>query len=145
MIAIEEDVTIARPVDGVFAFVTDIRNNPLWQTDVILSEKTSEGPWGEGTTYRLVNRFMGRRLDSTGIISQYIPNRICSYRFVSGSVDGESSFIFEPVSGGTRLITRGVIGLKFLNSVEFLARRRARRQVRNDLLKLKEILENGGG
>ena len=145
MIAIDENVAIARPVDRVFAFVTDLQNNPLWQTGVILSEKTSEGPLGEGATYRLVNRFMGKRLDSAGIISEYVPNRICSYRFVSGSVDGESSFIFEPAAGGTRFITRGVITLKLLQSVEFLAKRRARRQVKNDLLKLKELLENGGG
>ena len=145
MINIEESVTIARPVERVFTFATDFENNTRWQTNVILTEQTSEGPLGEGTTYRLVNRFMGKHFDSNGIISEYIPNQICSYRFVSGPVGGSSSFIFEPVNGGTRFITKGAIELKNFKSVGILARHKARRQVRNDLQKLKRILENGEG
>ena len=145
MIDIDESVTIARPVERVFAFTTDFQNNSRWQTDVILTEQTSEGPLGEGTTYRLVNRFMGKHFDSEGVISEYVPNQICSYLFVSGPVGGESSFIFEPVNGGTRFITRGTIELKNFKSIGLLARYKARRQVKNDLLKLKRILENGEG
>ncbi len=145
MIDIEESVTIARPVERVFAFATDFQHNRRWQTDVILTEQTSEGPMGEGTTYRLVNRFMGKQFDSAGVISEYVPNQICSYRFVSGPVGGESSFIFEPVNDGTRFITRGFIELKIFKTVGLLTRRRARRQVRNDLQTLKKILENGEG
>ena len=145
MINIDESVTIARPVESVFAFATDLQNNTLWQTDVILTEQTSKGSLGEGTTYRLVNRFMGMHFDSEGVISEYIPNQICSYRFLSGPITGESSFIFEPVNSGTRFITRGAIVLKNFKYVGFLTRRRARRQVRNDLQKLKRILENGEG
>ena len=145
MINIEESVTIARPVESVFTFATDFQNNTRWQTNVILTEQTSEGPLGEGTTYRLVNRFMGKHFDSNGVISEYIPNQICSYRFVSGPVGGNSSFIFEPVNGGTLFITKGAIKLKNFKSIGFLARHKARRQVRNDLQKLKRILENGEG
>jgi len=145
MIDIEESVTIARPVESVFAYATDLQNNTRWQTDVILTEQTSVGSLGEGTTYRLVNRFMGMHFDSEGVISEFVPNQICSYRFVSGPIGGESSFIFEPVNGGTRFITRGAIELKNFKYVGFLARRRARRQVRNDLQRLKRILENGAG
>ena len=145
MINIEESVTIARPVERVFTFATDFQNNTRWQTNVILTEQTSEGPMGEGTTYRLVNRFMGKHFDSNGVISEYIPNQICSYRFVSGPVGGSSSFIFEPVNEGTRFITKGAIELIYFKSMGILARHKARRQVRNDLQTLKRILENGEG
>jgi uncharacterized membrane protein len=145
MIKVDESVTIGRPVEKVFAFATDLQNNTRWQTDVILTEQTSEGSLGEGTTYRLVNRFMGMLFDSEGVISEYVLNQICSYRFVSGPIGGESSFIFEPVNGGTRFITRGAIELKNFKYIGFFTKRRARRQVRNDLQKLKGILENGAG
>ena len=145
MIDIDESVTIASPVEKVFSFATDLKNNSRWQTDVILTEQISEGPLGEGTTYRLVNRFMGKHFDSKGVISEFVPNQICSYRFVSGPVGGESSYIFEPVNGGTRFITSGAIELKLFRSIGFLARRKALRQVRNDLQRLKNILENGEG
>ncbi|MFZ0614009.1 MAG: SRPBCC family protein [Desulfobacterales bacterium] len=145
MIDIEDSVTIDRPVEKVFAFATNLANNVCWQTDVILTEQTSTGPFGEGATYRVVNRFMGQFFDSEGIISEYVPNRICTYRFTAGPVAGESQFFFEAVNGGTRFVTRSTIELKNFKKWGFVLRRKARHQVRNDLCKLKEILENEVG
>ncbi len=142
MIDIEDSVTIDRPVEEVFAFATNLAHNTCWQTDVILTEQTSQGPFGEGATYRVVNRFMGRYFDSEGIISEYVPNRICTYRFTAGAVAGESRFIFEAVNGGTRFVARSSIDLKNFKKLGFVIRRKARHQVRNDLSKLKKILEN---
>ncbi|MFY9706239.1 MAG: SRPBCC family protein [Desulfobacterales bacterium] len=143
MIDIEDSVIIKQPVGKVFAFATNLENNMRWQSDVILSEQTSEGPFGQGATYRLVNRFMGQFFDSEGIISEYVPNEICTYCFTAGPVAGESRFIFEAVHGGTRFLTRSNIELKNLKMLGFLVKRKARHQVRNDLQKLKKILENG--
>lgn len=144
MIDIEDSVIIARPVDSVFAFTTDLSQNARWQTDVALSEKTSEGPLCKGSTYRLVNHFMGKRFETEGVIAEYIPNRLCTYRFTSGPVAGESSYIFEPVETGTHFITRGQLDLKSFKAAGFIVKRMARRQVRKDLQTLKRILENGG-
>ena len=69
MIDIEDSVIINQPVEKVFAFATNLENNICWQSDVILSEQTSEGPFGRGATYRLVNRFMGQFFDSEGVIA----------------------------------------------------------------------------
>lgn len=145
MIDIEDSVIIDQPVEKVFVFATNLENNMCWQTAVILSEQTSEGPFGRGATYRVVNRFMGQFFDSEGIISEYVPNEICTYRFTAGPVAGESRFIFEAVHSGTRFVTRNKIELKNLKVLGFVVKRKARRQVRNDLLKLKKILEIGAG
>ena len=145
MIDIEDSVIIKQPVGDVFAFATNLENNICWQSDVILSEQTSDGPFGRGTTYRLVNRFMGQFFDSEGIISEYVPNALCTYCFTAGPVAGESRFIFEAVDGGTRFLTRSNIELKNMKMLGFLVKRKARHQVRNDLQKLKKILENGAG
>lgn len=143
MINIEDSVVIDQPVEKVFAFATNLEKNMYWQTDVIVSEQTSEGPFGRGATYRVVNRFMGQFFDSEGIISEYVPNEICTYRFTAGPVAGESRFTFEAVRGGTRFVTRSNIELKNLKVLGFVVKRKARHQVRNDLQKLKKILENG--
>ena len=145
MIDIEDSVIINQTVEKVFAYATNLENNMCWQSDVILSEQTSEGPFGRGATYRLVNRFMGQFFDSEGIISEYVPNEICTYCFTAGPVSGESRFIFEAVHGGTRFLTRSNIELKNLKMLGFLVKRKARHQVRNDLQKLKKILEIGAG
>ena len=145
MIDIEDSVIIHQPVEKVFAFATNLENNSCWQSDVILSEQTSEGPFGRGATYRLVNRFMGQFFDSEGIISEYVPNALCTFCFTAGPVAGESRFIFEALDGGTRFLTRSNIELKNMKMLGFLVKRKARHQVRNDLQKLKKILENGAG
>jgi hypothetical protein len=85
---------------------------------------------------------MGQYLDSVGVISEYVPNKICTYHFTGGPVVGESRFIFKPIEEGTRFITRSMIELKNLRMLDFAVRRKARRQVKDDLRKLKKILEN---
>ena len=53
-------VVIARPVDEVFAFVSDARNRPSWDDSVNSEELTSEEPIGVGSTVRTRMRSMGR-------------------------------------------------------------------------------------
>ena len=43
---------IARPIDEVFDYVADTRNETKWHPRVRSIEKTSEGPIGVGTTFR---------------------------------------------------------------------------------------------
>ena len=144
MIDLEDSVFIHQPINKVFEYVTDFENNPQWQTGIVTTEVTSTAPFGKGSTYSCVNRFLGFRFESEGIIAEYEPNKICSYRFTSGSVSGESSFVFETVNGGTKFTTRGKLKLKNLKLAGFLVNRKARRQVHSDLKRLKRILENGG-
>ena len=48
----EHTVVIDRPIEEVFAFVTDPDNVSLWQSTSLETEQTSEGPVGVGTTFR---------------------------------------------------------------------------------------------
>lgn len=142
MINIEDSIYIDRPVKQVFSYATDLDKNRHWQSDVLHTELTSKGPFGQGATYRLVNHFMGQRLEIEGVVSEFVPNRRCTYQVLSGPIRGKNSFVFEPVNGGTWFTTRGLLELKTLKMAGFLVRRKARQQVRNDLQKLKHILEN---
>ncbi len=144
MIDLEDSVFIHQPITRVFEYVTNFENNSQWQTGIVTTAVTSAAPFGRGSTYSCVNRFLGFRFESEGIIAEFEPNRICSYRFTSGSVSGESRFVFETVNGGTKFTTRGKLQLKNLKLAGFWVNRKARQQVRNDLQRLKRILENGG-
>ena len=98
MIHIQERVLIHQPVERVFEYVTDPGNNAVWQSGILETAITSEGSLAIGSTYRCVNRFLGMRFESAGEIVEYEPNRICTYRFTSGSVSGETRFTFKPQS-----------------------------------------------
>ena len=141
MIEIEDSVIIKKPVDRVFKFTTDLTNNAKWQSEILVAEQTSDGQFGLGATYRCVNRFLGKRIESEGVISDFEPDKICSFQFSSGSVSGESSYLFQPVNGYTKFTTVGSIKLNNFKLAALLVKRKARQQVRNDLKKLKQVLE----
>lgn len=143
MIKLENSLVIEQPVGKVFEYVTDISNNAKWQTDILELAITSEGPFELGSTYRCVNRFMGKRIETEGIITEYVPNRACSFRIISGTVIGESSFFFEAVNGWTKFTTAAELDLGFLSLGKIIVKRKMYAQLQNDMLKLKNILENG--
>jgi uncharacterized membrane protein len=144
MIKLEDNIVIHRSPDKVFAFTTDIHNNPKWQSDILEIEHLTDGNFGRGSTYRCVNLFMGQRFESETTVSEYIPAQKCSYRINAGSIDGENSFIYEPVNGGTKFTTRIRLRLGFLAIAGGVFKRRAKEQIKKDLNRLKKILENGG-
>ena len=43
---IEMSIVINRPVEEVFAFLSDFENNPKWQATSVEARKISEGPVG---------------------------------------------------------------------------------------------------
>ena len=143
MIHIQESVFIRQPVARVFEYVTNPDNNALWQSGILETAITSKGPFGIGSTYCCVNRFLGMQFESAGEIIAYEPNRLCSYLFTSGAVAGETRFTFESQNRGTLLTTSGRLELKHLKLAGFLVNRKARSQARQDLQKLKRIMENG--
>ena len=143
MIKFENSVVIKQPVRRVFDYVTDISNNPKWQTDILELAITSHGPFELGSTYRCVNRFMGKRIETEGIIIEYVPDRTCSFRIISGTVTGQSSFLFEPMNGYTKFTTAAELDLGVLSLGSVIVKRKINTQLKTDMLKLKNILENG--
>lgn len=59
MIEMRHSVTIRRPVQEVFDYVRDQRNESKWHTDVVASEHS--GPVEEGDIVTWTVRFMGKR------------------------------------------------------------------------------------
>jgi len=144
MIKLEDSVIIHRSPDKVFAFTTDMKNNPKWQSDIVEIEPITNGVSGRGSMYRCVNIFMGQRFESEATVSEYIPAQKCSYQIKAGSINGENSFIYEPLNGSTKFTTRVRLRLGFLALAGGLFKRTAKEQIKKDLNRLKNILENVG-
>ena len=139
----ENSIVINKPVEQVFEFVTNPRNNAKWQTDILELEMTSENHFGSGATYRCLNRFMGKHLESEGVITEYAPAKACSIQITAGSFTGECSMLFEAVEDGTKFTVSGDLDGRYLKLLKMIANRKINQQIKNDMLKLKYILENG--
>lgn len=61
MAKISGEILINRPVQQVFDFVADQRNEPIYNPRMLRSEKITDGPIGIGTRFRATAR-SGRRV-----------------------------------------------------------------------------------
>lgn len=141
MVRIEGDIVINRPVDEVFDFVADERNEPQYNPRMLRAEKISPGPVGLGTRFRAEISTIGRPAEMTIENTGYErPRRLESSTRLS-TMDIDGALTFEPVPGGTRMQwawevrPRGVLRL-----MAPLVARMGRRQERTIWTSLKRVL-----
>ena len=97
----EASITINRPVEEVFAFVTDVGNWARWNEELSHVEQVSEGPIGVGTIYRGTAELMGKMAFAAEIL-EYEPNKKVVQRMTVGPTQLHGAWLFEPVPDGTR-------------------------------------------
>jgi uncharacterized protein YndB with AHSA1/START domain len=103
MVHIEGEIVIDRPVDEVFDFVADERNEPRYNEQMRRAEKISEGPIGLGTQYRAEVVSGGRAVAMVVEFTGYErPRRLASTTHMA-AMDIRYTLTFEPVSEGTRM------------------------------------------
>ena len=108
MINVEASTTIDRPLRQVFEFVQDENNIPTWDPDLLRVTKTSDGPIGVGTTFRLdIKPFMGETQGSGQVVAYEAERRI-ELQFVMGKLEPHVTHSFEPAGNGTKF-TRHVV------------------------------------
>jgi uncharacterized membrane protein len=138
---IDESVTIARSPAEVFAFVSDFENLPQFCGTSNSVKKVSSGPIGRGTVFRQVFAMYGWRLDTPVELTAFDPDRSLTYRS-QGGPRVEGSCFFGPDPAGTRL--RYTVKIHPRGAYRLFAPlliRILRRQTRQDLAKLKALLE----
>jgi uncharacterized protein YndB with AHSA1/START domain len=99
-------VTIGRPVDDVFAVLTDPTLAPRWAANAIKGELLTPGPPGVGSRRRaVVKGFLGGTMESVMEVTELDPNRMLALRLVSASWggSGRTRYTLTPVAGGTRV------------------------------------------
>jgi len=102
---VERSISIARPPGEVFAFISDIRNDPKWHTDV-LDVKSSTDMVGMGTVFDVkVKPSMGVS-EGTMTVRKLEPGRLVEFEGHMGKMDPTVTNICEPDGQGTRVVRR---------------------------------------
>ena len=140
MIEFENTIHVERPIDEVFAFLSDFENLPKWNYFVLRVVKTSAGPVGVGTTYHQV-----RKTDEQvfRVIEFELNRRLAIQTIPPSSPELEMRFILQAEGDSTKVtdvwkLQTGMIGL-----LERLAAGRVKSAVVDNLRKLKQLLETG--
>ena len=141
---VAENVIINLPPTEIFTYISNFENLVDWSSAVIAARKTSSQEKLVGTTVRCTIRILGRWFDTTYEIIECIPNRYLSFKSISSVAPNLICYQFEPVEGvGTNVIVEENINFTggFLGFAEPVIKGIIRRQVANDLLTLKDLLE----
>jgi hypothetical protein len=103
MIRIEGEIVIDRPIDEVFDFVVDERNEPDYNPRIVAAEKLSPGPVGPGTQFRAETTAMGRTVGMTIEITAYERPRQFASSIRMSAADIRGALTFDPLPAGTRM------------------------------------------
>ena len=103
MAHIEGEIVIARPVEEVFDFVADERNEPRYNPDMLRAEQVSSGPIGVGTRFEAEARARGGTAVMAIEFTEYDrPRRIAEVTHLT-SMEIRGTLTFDPVPEGTRM------------------------------------------
>ncbi len=103
MARVNGEIVICRPVEEVFDFVADERNEPRYNPRMVHAELISEGPIGLGARFRTELETMRRTMPMLVEYSGYErPWRLASVTR-SSMMETEGALTFESVPSGTRM------------------------------------------
>lgn len=146
MTTIRHTVTIDRPPADVWDYLMDIRNDPVWTTNVVGVGRGAGEPVEIGLDFEETYNFLGVEVPLTFTITEHEPCRRSAVRIVGGPVPGRGSYDLVPVGDATRLtMTMEAEAHGFFRLTEPLFRRMARREIATSALHLKDILETDRG
>ena len=142
MVKWEASVDINRPIEEVFAYVTDPTNAPEFMSWILENTLEGSGAIGVGSRIRGVWKFLGRRQDFSGDVTQYDPPSKYAMRTVTGGNHGYAELQLESIGQGTRVHNRyeaETAGLFKL--ADPIVAALAKRTLESDLHTLKVLLE----
>jgi hypothetical protein len=103
MARVDGDIIIRRPVESVFDFVADERNEPRYNPRMLTAQPLSDAPIGLGTRFRAELKTMRRTMPMTiEFIGFDRPRRLASATH-SSMMTTVGALTFEPAPEGTRM------------------------------------------
>lgn len=142
---ITQDFTqeINAPVEKIFAFVSDFRNNSKWQDGVIESTQTPDGPTNVGTTVKDKRTFLGQKMESTYEVTEFVPNKKMVFKSSSGPVQFQFSQTFESTGGRTKMTAHVEMETKgFFKLAEGAIAGNLKKNFEDQSAKLKSMMES---
>jgi uncharacterized membrane protein len=140
---VRSEIEIARPREQVAAYASDPDKATAWYENIERVEWRTPPPLAVGSRLAFAASFLGRRLEYTYEVREWVPGE----RFVMSTAEGpfpmETTYTWADAPGGATAMTLRNRGepagfAKVAAPVMTRAMRRANRQ---DLRRLKEILE----
>jgi uncharacterized membrane protein len=105
MLTMESRIEVARPVDQLFAYLSDLSNWPQWLAGIQESRIEGSERIGVGAKVRQVAKFLGRRFEITGQVVEFSANKKIAMQVLSGPFPMALTMTVESIGQGSRLTT----------------------------------------
>jgi uncharacterized protein YndB with AHSA1/START domain len=142
---VQTEVEIARPRVAVGTYAADPDNAPDWYENIERVDwKTKKKRFGVGSQFEFVGGLFGRKLAYTYTVTEYVPLERLVMHSAEGPFALETTYTWQDAGdGGTRMTLRNQgeptgLSSRIASPLMASAMRRANR---NDLIRLKELLE----
>src|SRR3990172_5883183 len=89
-----------KPAEEAFAYLSDFSTTAEWDPGVAEAECLTAGPLGEGSEFRVVAEFMGRKVPLTYVVTEYEPPTRIVLRGESSTVVSLDEITVDPANGG---------------------------------------------
>ncbi|HEX8975537.1 MAG TPA: SRPBCC family protein [Solirubrobacteraceae bacterium] len=103
MARVQGEIIIARPVEEVFDFAADERNEPGYNPRMVRAQQVSSGPVGAGTRFHTELRTMGRTMPMTVEFTRFERPRLLASKTTSSMMETAGALSFDSVAAGTRM------------------------------------------
>ena len=96
-------VIVARPIEEVFAVLTDVTLTGRWFPLDVEERWTSAPPHGVGSTRRARIRMLGRVQENEAMVTAYDPPRLAAIAGTSPNAPFDATLRFASVDAGTKV------------------------------------------
>jgi hypothetical protein len=136
------DLKVNRPVDKVFAWLTNADNQRKFDKSSLAMEVLTPGSWQTGTQFREVRDLGGRKVEVLSEIAELELNKRSIIRSKTGP-DWLGTWLFESENGSTRLHwTRQMITKGLFRLIEPVIGRQMRPIIQQQFAQLHPLHEN---
>jgi uncharacterized membrane protein len=145
MPVIDQSVVIARPAAEVFEFLVRAENLPRWDSSMLECVQVGSGPVTVGTRYRGASKILGRRIEWTTEVIDFVPDVRSESRTIEGTLKFTVSYELSETPEGTnvcyRLVADSGLDGAFGRAMESIVEKAQTKVVKGNLDTLVVLLE----
>lgn len=96
-------VTVDKPVDRVFAYLSDFTTTAEWDPGTVTTVRTA-GRGDVGTAYLNTSTFAGRKTQLTYVVQELVPNQRIALRGANRTVVAKDTITVRAAGSGTEVV-----------------------------------------
>jgi uncharacterized protein YndB with AHSA1/START domain len=143
MFDVEAEIRINHPLEDVFSFVADSRNDPQWAVPVVECTQVAGAGPGLGAQYTFASKVMWGKARGQMEVVVYEPPRRIEWEMQSSVNSGRARISFKSEADSTLLSARSTLKARAIfRLTESIMAREIHKAYQQQLQNLKELLES---